>query len=397
MNYIVEANLAIIFIYVAYVLFLRRENDFALQRKWLLTCIACAMLCPLIEIPTGTIASVALTTITLPELVVGEGYTDTIDVVLIVYLLIAFFVAIPIFLHALKLYRVSKYEAGYYRDDYYVIESNDDRPSWSFFKLIFIGRASELSEEDKDLVLKHEMLHGRLLHSIDMLTITLICIVFWFNPIVWFYRQTMSKIHEFEVDSIIAKQNGAENYSMLLAKTALSRNGFLLTHPFNQSFILKRINMINMIKTRISSLKLGGLAAVVITYFAVIACTEPMAQEVVERRVSNQIDKSGEVFTIVEQSAMPRDGISEFYKELSNALEYPEQARNMGVEGRVFVEFIVNKRGELSDFKVLKGIGAGCDAAAMKALAEMTNWIPGTVKGQAVRQKMVIPITFKLE
>jgi TonB family protein len=238
------------------------------------------------------------------------------------------------------------------------------------------------------------MLHGRLFHSVDMVLITLLCIVFWFNPVLWLYRQTIAKIHEFEVDAIIARQNGAADYSALLAKTALARNGFLLAHHFNQSFILKRINMINMIKSKISNWKLVGLAAVVAICFTVIACTEPMAEN--NSTKERTIDKTGEVFTIVEKSATPLNGMTEFYADIANQLQYPEQARKMGVEGKVFVEFIINKNGALSDFKILKGIGAGCDAEAIRVLKTMKDWDAGTQDGIAVRQSIVLPITFKL-
>jgi TonB family protein len=375
---------------------LRNERDFTKQRIVLLCGVVCALVFPLIEIPSGTVESVALTTIMLPGVVVGGNKGGSTDMIMTVYVMIMLVVALPILFHAIKVYRISKRANGRYKGDYYIVESNEDKPSWSFFRLIYIGRAAELNDEDKDLVLKHEMLHGRLLHSIDMLLTTLLCIVFWSNPVLWFYRQTMAKTHEFEVDSIIAKQDGVVGYSVLLAKTALSRNGFLLTHHFNQSFILKRINMINMIKSRISNWKLGALAAVIVLYFAAIACTEPLSENNTTTS-EKKVDKTGEVYTIVDQSALPVDGITAFYEDLANKLEYPEQARKMGVEGKVFVEFIINKDGEISDIKVLKGIGAGCDDAAIRAMREMKPWNPGKHDGVAIRQRMVMPITFKLD
>lgn len=393
MNYIIEANIGIAFFYLVYMLILKNENDFTKQRLFLTGGIICAMIFPMINITTSEAATV-LSTVMLPEVIVGSGKSAGPDFLFMAYIMIGSLVALPFVVYAIKIYRLSKREDGKYNGDYYIIESNDDLPSWSFFRLIYIGRASELSNEDKDLVLKHEMLHGRLCHSIDMVLITLLCIVFWLNPVLWLYRRTIAKVHEFEVDAIIARQNGAADYSALLAKTALARNGFLLTHHFNQSFILKRINMINMIKSKISNWKLGGLAAVVAIYFAVIACTEPMADN--NSTKEKTIDKSGEVFTIVEKSATPLNGMTEFYADIANQLQYPEQARKMGVEGKVFVEFIVNKNGALSDFKILKGIGAGCDAEALRVLKTMKDWNPGSQDGTAVRQRMMLPITFKL-
>jgi periplasmic protein TonB len=68
----------------------------------------------------------------------------------------------------------------------------------------------------------------------------------------------------------------------------------------------------------------------------------------------------------------------------------------MGVEGKVFVEFIVNKDGSISDVTVKKGIGAGCDKAAIEAVSASPKWKPGKQAGLIVRQKFTVPIQFKL-
>ena len=65
------------------------------------------------------------------------------------------------------------------------------------------------------------------------------------------------------------------------------------------------------------------------------------------------------------------------------------------LEGRVFVEFIINRNGDLSDLKVIRGIGAGCDEEAVRVLA-LTKWEPGKQRGKPVRVKMILPIHFRL-
>jgi protein TonB len=76
--------------------------------------------------------------------------------------------------------------------------------------------------------------------------------------------------------------------------------------------------------------------------------------------------------------------------------KYPAQARRMGIEGKVFVEFVINKDGSIVDVRAMKGIGAGCDELAVKVVQEAPKWKPGKQRGKPVRQKMVLPITFKL-
>jgi protein TonB len=103
-----------------------------------------------------------------------------------------------------------------------------------------------------------------------------------------------------------------------------------------------------------------------------------------------------EIFLVVEEGAMPKGGMEAFYKFVRDKLKYPAQARRMGIEGKVFVEFVVNRDGSIVDVKSIKGIGAGCDEEAVRVVQSMPAWNPGKQRGKPVRQRMVLPITFKL-
>jgi TonB family protein len=118
---------------------------------------------------------------------------------------------------------------------------------------------------------------------------------------------------------------------------------------------------------------------------------------IIERNPKNIARTSTEeVFTVLDLSATPAFGIDQFYRNLAQIIKYPASARKTGAEGKVFVEFIVNKDGSLSDFKVAKGFNEECDAEAMRVLMLSEKWLPGKHQGKIVRQKLVIPITFQL-
>lgn len=102
------------------------------------------------------------------------------------------------------------------------------------------------------------------------------------------------------------------------------------------------------------------------------------------------------IFLVVEQPAAPRDGLAAFYKDISQRIIYPAPARRMGIEGKVFVEFVVERDGSLTQFQVVKGIGAGCDEEAVRVVREAPSWVPGKQRGKPVRQRMVLPIHFIL-
>ena len=101
------------------------------------------------------------------------------------------------------------------------------------------------------------------------------------------------------------------------------------------------------------------------------------------------------IYIFVEKKPEPVNGFEGFYKDVSERTKYPRKARQLEVEGKVYIEFVVNKKGEPTDFKVMKGIGSGCDEEAMRVIA-LSKWEPGKQRGKPVRVKMVMPIAFKL-
>ena len=104
-----------------------------------------------------------------------------------------------------------------------------------------------------------------------------------------------------------------------------------------------------------------------------------------------------EIFTIVEETAAPKGGMAGFMKYLAEGINYPRTAKRMGVEGRVFVQFVVDKDGTLTDVQVVKGIGGGCDEEAVRVIKGSPKWTPGRQRGRPVKQKMILPVLFRLQ
>jgi protein TonB len=126
---------------------------------------------------------------------------------------------------------------------------------------------------------------------------------------------------------------------------------------------------------------------------------EGEAEVVFTEPVQEVADKGDEdmIFTVVEQKASFPGGFEAMMKFLQKNLKYPASARRMGVDGKVFIEFIVDKEGKMSDIKVLKGVSADCDKEAVRVVEMMPPWTPGRQNGKSVKSKFVLPITFKLE
>jgi len=89
-------------------------------------------------------------------------------------------------------------------------------------------------------------------------------------------------------------------------------------------------------------------------------------------------------------------GIEAMMRFIQNNMVYPRAARRRGSEGRVFVGFVVNTNGKISDIEVLKGIATDCDKEAVRVVSIMPSWTPGKLRGELVRVRFVLPINFKL-
>lgn len=124
--------------------------------------------------------------------------------------------------------------------------------------------------------------------------------------------------------------------------------------------------------------------------FAIVEYTDMVSE------ISDQSKLDDDVYTMVEETASPRGGWGVFYEHVGRKMMYPAQARRMGIEGKVFIEFVVQTDGSLTDVKVKNGIGAGCDEEAVNVVKTSPLWEPGRNKGVAVKQRLVLPIAFKL-
>ena len=123
-----------------------------------------------------------------------------------------------------------------------------------------------------------------------------------------------------------------------------------------------------------------------------IAEMAPIAAPVVEE----EKEDPHQIFIVVEETAAPEGGLPAFYNYVKSNLKYPAPAKRMDIEGKVFVQFIVEKDGSITDVQTVKGIGGGCDEEAVRVVQNSPKWKSAKQRGRPVRQRMVLPITFIL-
>ena len=145
-------------------------------------------------------------------------------------------------------------------------------------------------------------------------------------------------------------------------------------------------------KTRIE--KANGLwwrlmATLSVLTLLLMVNTNAMAQS---KRIAN--DKVLEKAEVMPQFP---GGDQAMMKFVAENVQYPQEARDKEISGRVMVGFIVEKDGSVNEVKVVKGIGGGCDEEAIRVVKAMPKWKPGKQKGKPVRVHFLLPITFKLQ
>lgn len=130
---------------------------------------------------------------------------------------------------------------------YWLVNLNNIMPPFSFFNYIFITSSYQnLSADELQRIKDHEKIHARELHSLDILIIELISILFWFNPLLIYFKKSIQEIHEYIVDEkIVERGKGKKDYAELLLKLASEVKGFSLSAGFSGSQIKRRIVMLS--------------------------------------------------------------------------------------------------------------------------------------------------------
>ena len=275
-------------------------------------------------------------------------------------------------------------------------------PVFSIFNWIFIDQET-LNLQDAGLILAHEKLHIRQKHTFDLILGELLRIILWFNPFIHLLIKEIKANHEFLADvSIIGTPGKLKNYQSLLLQLSTSVDFNILTHNFSYSLIKRRINMIKKPKRSVRRLKLYSLTALAMTGVLFACSSSPKTQNSVatihqeKMQVASTPDTS-KIFMEVEKMPEYPGGINALMNYLATNIHYPEKAKKDKVQGRVFINFVINKDGSVSNVKVLRGISPECDAEAARVVKGMPKWIPGEQKGQPVRVSFNLPVKFALE
>lgn len=309
-NYIIEANVALVIFLLCYQLFLKHETNFIFLRFFLLSAVLISILFPFIHLNNNlpaTIPSIGnvVPEYWLPEIVVGDtGVTSATAASNKAYSVWnfagwAYIIGVGLFsiwliMQLGYVWIMLRHTTAYKRNTFRIIESEEDKPTFSFFNLIYIGRAHELTATEKEQIILHESVHARQLHSLDILIVTVLGIVFWFNPLIKAYKKIFIQLHEFEADARAVENSDVNRYCSLLARVALQSHFPIASH-FNESLTVKRIEMMRTMKKKIKKWKIAAVLTVVVLACIAIACQDQVLDDVSKSTISQTEDYPVEI------------------------------------------------------------------------------------------------------
>ena len=315
-----------------------------------------------------------------------------------------------------SMFRMFRRNPGEKHEGYILHLVDQETPSYSWMRHIVIARSDY---ERYPAILTHERAHVRCGHSVDLLLSSLLTVLQWFNPLVWICRTELKLLHEYEADDFVLNQGiDATQYQLLLVKKAVGEKRFLLANGFNHAQLKNRITMMQTSsKAAWKKLSLALLIPLLAATTLLLAeCTSKDAEELTEPTVSEQAqpvmetpaaepetqaepaDESEAIpFALVETKPKFEGGdANQFSHWVNQRLHYPTEAKQKGLQGRVTLQFTVEKDGSVTGVKVLRGVHPLLDDEAVKVISDSPKWTPGTVRGEPTRVVYNFPVVFQL-
>ncbi|MDE6266119.1 MAG: M56 family metallopeptidase [Muribaculaceae bacterium] len=346
------------------------------------------------------------------------------------------------------------------REGFTLVTLPDCDVPFSFGRYIFIGEGE--TSEAQSLIEAHEEAHLRHLHWLDLVLAQVMCVVMWYNPVVWLMREELRQVHEYQADaSVLSKGYDPYVYQMLLIKKAAGRRLQSLANSLNHSNLSKRITMMYKSENR-GMRTIRVLALLPAIALAVLAVEQPAVARTISQAGSASLlpvgvveetvvaDKVTENYAdnqeLTENDILPTDqedvvaessdamapvtgalddgvelkenlpDVSDYPVKIMKKMpqfpggerammeflvanmKYPEDAAKAGKEGRVIVNFTVEKDGSVSDPSIVRGICESLDAEALRVVGLLPKFEPGIMEdGEPVACVYTLPVSFKLK
>jgi len=435
-KYLLQASGSIVLFYTIFHFFLKKDTYFALNRLYLIGSILLALIFPLIGFelnvsPGNDKYVVWLDTIT----ITGEEVRNTVSgnlsffqVIGVIYFTgLILFSARFIFQFFQLFNLIRRYGVDKENGVNFVFVEKSFSP-FSFFNLIFITPNDFRSRHIHE-ILAHEQVHMRQRHSYDLIILEILTAVLWFNPVIWLYRKSLKEVHEYLADEgVVSSGISNSKYQQILLHVNSGVQLNDLTHNFSKSLLKRRIVMMTKNKSKRTARLKAALAFPVMLTIAMLFSLsmnnyvysqedtknlpdppDPPNTEAKSQKPPTppaQVNKADQpiaqneenVYKVVEEMPSYKGGYDALVKYLVENITYPDDAKQQGKSGTVFVQFIVSATGKISKVSLLRGVFPSLDEEAVRVVSEMPDWNPGKDEnGKFVNVEYNLPISFKLD
>jgi len=439
LSYMAESLFCGALFYLLFYLLVSGKSSYSFQRLYILISSFCILLFPVISIPVNTsyIFSINLPEITVVAKGVGTGQIEKLSNAFnlsqleIVYFSILTIFALLFIIQLAKILCLYIYGEKISAGGVIIISNNNVNSPFSFFNLIFIGKGIESLENG--CVITHERAHIRRGHSFDIILISLINSIQWFNPFIYLLKRSLISVHEYQADKdVIMSGYTIKYYQNLVLSTQFGVPPFV-ANSLNNSLTIKRLKrMENLNEKRNRIIMFVSVILLTSALFFVVSCktnnnknkvlssdtlkvttqtasTTPDVMPPVppppkvkaktsESDVVENFEAEEVPFTIVEVKPVFMGGDENtFTKWVSEKIVYPNEAKEKGIQGRVILQFLVKEDGSVANVKVVRGVDKALDMEAARVVLSSPKWSPGKQKGKNVAVRYTFPVIFKLQ
>ena len=427
--YILKSAICLTVFYLFYRLLLNRETCWRFNRFLLLSLLAFSFVLPLIQIHTTNPAQVNTALVYAEDWLIDEVEEQPVvdavapttqsftwrQAVVVIYIIGVLGV---LTLNLVSLWQMrgllrrgkrAPMPNGFPQKDVQLVLLPGNLSPFSWMHYIFISE-DDYNHQPREIMI-HECAHLAHRHSWDLLFCELCLCLQWFNPAAWLAKQDLMTLHEYEADdAVLTAGVNAQQYQMMLIRKAVGTRLVTIANSLNQSNLQRRIVM--MLKPKsgkwimLKSLFILPLAALTLAAFArpivrqaTVTLKDVVSVELPPTLVSSYLEAIEDTipYQVVEEMPAFPGGMKALIDYISNNVQYPKEAMEAGIKGRVTVMFIVNKDGSLSNTTVLRGLEPSLDAEALRVINSMPRWAPGKQNGKAVRTRYVVPVNFRLQ
>jgi beta-lactamase regulating signal transducer with metallopeptidase domain len=441
-DFLIKSTVAMGVLLGLYYILFEKEKMHRFNRFYLLGALVFSFVVPFININTSTPSVVNTASVTLEELVIGTPVVVTqqpeeFNYALLIWLIYAVICTLFLFRFDNNIFyfirKAKNSETLDYEKATLVLIPERVLPH-TFLNYIFVNEDDYQQKNIESELYTHELTHIRQKHTLDIIFIEIVKIIFWFNPLLYMYKKAIQLNHEFLADeNVINIHNNITPYQNLLLTKASGAQSFALASNLNFSITKKRLLMMTKHTSRIqATIKKAAvlplLAGVVFISYSQAATlknleivelpeiakdaytnfgndnaatiqAEPAKQEtpvVNEQPLKTQQDTVKDpiekLANLTKQPEYP-GGMMEFYKYVNKNFKIPEGA--VGTL-KTYVSFVIEKDGNITNIKVMRAPFEELGKEAVRVISGSQKWTPGEIKGKKVRTSYNLPITINI-